>query len=70
MERARDQLLSCPCLAQDAKASLAGSNALDLRHKPRHHFSAPHQLVFAHGAAELAILFLQPREAERIFQRQ
>src|SRR5438874_1095787 len=62
MERARDQLLSCPCLAQDADASLAGSNALDLRHKPRHHFSAPHQLVFAHGAAELAILFLQPRE--------
>ena len=70
VQRARDQLLARSRFAPNADARLARRHVLDLRHHLAHRRACPHDLMPAQPALQIAILFFQARQAQRVLDRE
>src|SRR5213079_1385492 len=70
VDRARDELLARAGLAKAAHTRLGRRDAVHLRHDALHRLARPHQLVAADAAAQLPVLLLEPREPQRVLDRQ
>ena len=66
VQRARDQLLAGPGLAQDADARFAGGDAVHLRHHAPHGLARMYDLVLADALPQLAILLFQAFQLEDV----
>ena len=67
MQRSRDQFFAGAALAQDANPGLSRSHALNLRQHALHRFTGEHHLVLAQLLPQLAVLFFQALEPQRVF---
>ena len=67
VDGAGHEFLAGAGFAEDADASFAGGNALDLREEFCHGGAGADKFVLAEAVAEFAIFVLEAREAQRVF---